>query len=394
MQNYKNITNKFDIDDLVFVLLLLSALWDTLSGIFLQYLNFSAFSLIVKSLLLVVLLFRLPKENHGFYFLFIAFICLSAFSGYVRYGLIDTSVDWLIKSMSIVAFYDFFLYYFRKNTGKLYVVEVRTFYLLGISFFIYCFNILLGVLGFGKVQYTFGEDVNIGGIGFIYAGNEMSIAMLVVFVMILQSLYYKPRYFSFLTYAFALPAFFLKATKTALVGFLIFLMLSELRKSKRATIIFAVVFALFFPYLYDQWLGLGILDRFEYAVYHDGLISAITSTRSSWSLAVSSYFFSGSTINLILGIGSVGIYDIIGKPSIEMDFFDFLYSVGFVGLVFSHSIFIKLLHSTKLDFYAGCIVVFIFIVSMLAGHVLNGGIVAPYLALLFAIFKYTYSRKL
>lgn len=274
-------------------------------------------------------------------------------------------------------------------------------------------NLLLGTLGYGYSQYGKSSDSEqIGAVGFIYAGNEMSFMILLCQVILCGMLYHqKGRMVPYLVVcALFLVASVLKATKVAILGSVIVALafpaidmfrgaLSFKMASMRGPIIGFVAIASVVaasPFIIQLVESTGLFRRMEYFFHEYGLAFVIFSGREEFTREFLSDVWSRySVVEYVFGPGRHEMLLRLGHP-VEIDVFDIVGSFGFLGLILYYGPFIwawckgsrTLLRSSDALTISFVLSSILLLVSVTAGHVIYSGLAAPYLA---AAFGYLFS---
>lgn len=281
-------------------------------------------------------------------------------------------------------------------------------------FRVFCFvslvlglNLILGTLGYGYSQYgKYADADQIGAVGFIYAGNEMSYLMLLCQVMVCGWIYHSRggtgKYL--LVCALFVLASILKATKVAMLGSLLVAvafpvmevikgMVTLKLKSWRglvlsAGMIISIVVALpGIVYLIEKT---GLLRRIEYFMDEYGLLFTIFSGREQFLADfLDRVWPKYSWWEVLVGVGRQRMLSMLGRP-VEIDLFDLLGAFGIAGALIYYGFFLKRLavgfvgmreQQADLATIQVVSIMLLLAISMTAGHVIYSGLAAPYIAL-------------
>ena len=159
---------------------------------------------------------------------------------------------------------------------------------------VYYVNLVLGLVGIGFKQY----EGKIGSVGFIYAGNEMSIVLIICESVIMSYLIVQKNFFLFFLVAIIFSI--LKATKVAIFGLLIIGILFVIiflfetsrikqlfvnRKALSVSITFILVNIFIIPFSLYLWLFyVGIYDRLYYWYKKTSFVTFLLSNRDTYLL--------------------------------------------------------------------------------------------------------------
>lgn len=396
---------KLQLSNLIFVLLNYYLLIDTLNGLLLRS-GFISISIIYKSIILFLMIFSLKKDLK-------TCLPLLIILSYLPLHIIHTQsffgaakgLDWLFKFFSIYWMYLFFRKEIRIN-GLFRIIKCVKY-----AVFFLSINILIGLLGFGYSQYAGGIGVR----GFIFAGNEMALALVTCFSLLLMYLIENEKYRWFYSFAllFVLISV-LNTTKVAMVSsfsvLLLFPLIKYIKSVSFSKIPIKHLNLLLFVLLILPSIGLigvnyalfsmGLWDRINYFynTLNLDLLSIVLSNRNIWAAeALEGLKSSYSIIEVLFGTSYewVRFLSTPGKGSIEIDVLDFLMIYGVLGvaiiLCFWVFVFISNILNQKYNPYSGYIsfmLLLILIISVTAGHVFYSGVGGPLIAMVFAMGHY------
>ena len=410
--------NSIDLDILILLFVGLILVVDSVNGIILQSgLNFPiSLSQLYKFLLLIIIslrLLHLSKLNSILVFIFLIYSILTSFYHFVInenvYELVDSTLQFSKFLFIIILFcYCSILIKIKPQLLNI-ILRIIKFNLL-----ILILNLILGVFGLGYSSY---DSIGIGIKGYFYAANELSGLVLILFpfYLYLNQMYRKGfnlRYYVIggLFIIFSI----LVATKTAIIGtiitvmFIPFLynnkMLSFTLKLKPflfkslLIFIFIILLILIVPSLLEQT---GLVNKYTYVFENRDLIRIIFSGRTNLAQTSFQEFISSNNI----------IKWFIGKSgyeTIEMDFFNTLFSYGLFGILIIYSFFFYLIavsfkkvfiRSDIVDYpYAKIVLyinVLILIISTIAGHIVYSAMTGPFLGIVNSLtyYKTTKNKK-
>ena len=256
-------------------------------------------------------------------------------------------------------------------------------------------------------------EENIGSIGFFIAGNELSGLILILSGFLL---YYCWNHFKHRYVLFSLLLLFLsliKSTKTAILGEIILIsviplvanqsmFLSNFNRDKiiKRGLLLSVFSIGFIAIL----IFTPVAKRWSEIFSNKDLITAITSSRNIYlnhGIELVSENF--TNFNYLLGYGfgkfqnqMVNYIDLV--HTIEIDFFDVLFSRGIIFTIFIYGfyvyVFLFSLSQTsdkKIFVYSPLVVimcVLLFLISVFAGHIITSGMCGLFLGFLFSLSHY------
>lgn len=319
----------------------------------------------------------------------------------------DLSKDflWPLRFLLILVSFFFFYHYHKESLSLKDTLPIAYF-----SFWILGINLIVGVLGFGFSQY----DGGIGSKGFIYAGNDMSGAIIASGSIILMHSLEEGKYKKYLIYSLFFILFsVIKVTKTAILASIIISIFFPLIKifSNKVLWIFKKNYLRFLAISTFSMLTLSIIavylalyafrliDRLSYFYRKsDSLATFILSNRNIDAVkSIDLFLYDFTFTEKLFGKGHSFINNYFGRI-LEIDILDFLIGYGIVGVSITYGLFLfvffislsRIRHTSFTYAKYVCIVVFLLIViSLTAGHILMsaiGGILFGYLLSL-ASFK-------
>lgn len=369
---------------------------DTLNGAMLKYFGGGFGISQAYKALIIVMVFLFVEVKYFLCLLGILILALSMYLVNFLRGYDDyESLVWLGRVVCVWGTYFVFLSCIRLDE-----VYARNFFLSFsvFSLLIAFVNVGLGFIGYGSTQYGDG----VGGIGFIYAGNELTLLIVSCQLAILTLVFSNKNYtvFWIISSVFIVLTVF-KATKTAVLAmglyFIIFLMASIFKRGgvKR----FLKMSPLFISGVYGAifiFYNFGLADRLIYFYNELDFWTFVFSGRNI--LAVNVFDFATqhfSVVDWIFGRG-VGELKLVIGSQVEIDPVDVFFGFGIFGGVFFYSFMIyRFIHVLYLLFKKRILINFIemffigllFFISCFAGHVVNSGISAVYISLVFAVFE-------
>lgn len=398
------------IDKIILLLMGFSILVDMINGFFMRELFRVPISQVYKLIVMILMLIRLcPSKNFlSILLIFIGFQ-VAPMAGLVKTGSLTSYMGNFIVAtkwfMVPLSFFYFKTLFQRTPNTKLYPLLRR---MIVLSFGFLLLNMILGGLGYGSAFYYDGFPNAAGTKGYIYAGNELTILVLVLGFLISCHCYQKKQHLK--------NVFF----------FLVFLVFAFLITSKTVVGGAAIVFLI--PYLSSikwrfsrKWVDWGIglcvlgipafMGAFYYGITKSGFLKTIqynstlntdfltlllsnrnTFVIKGWKVFTEDY----NLLEQFLGLGEEYHLSLAGDLA-EIDFITILFSNGIFGL--SLLLFILLLYFLnsrlliqKRDYvYARAVFVFLLficIVANSAGHVFNSGIAGLYIGMAIALMFY------
>ena len=215
--------------------------------------------------------------------------------------------------------------------------------LVVLDFLIISVNMLLGAFGFGYEQYiSYTTGKAIGTVGYFYAGNELSILMIIVFSLV--------AFFSWLNYkksyifiaAFLLMLSLLKATKAAILGVLFIVIAvpfvvgfrKKIHKYIVTNLLIFVILPIVSFLLYFGVIQTGLYAKLIASFKKYDFLTFIYSNRNNFALNGWEVFNSQySLFEQLFGVGQQ-YYLKLAIKSAEIDVIDVLFYYGYFGLFF------------------------------------------------------------
>jgi hypothetical protein len=244
-------------------------------------------------------------------------------------------------------------------------------------------NLYLSFLGFGFSNYSINAaDISIGGTGFFYAGNEVGGALLALYAIILFKVRYNTIKAMSLTFAFFIASFALMS-KAAILGiailFVIYLFAYKPIGYFKITAVLAAVLFVSYDFILETISP--AVNRWSYLIGEYGALTYLTGGSKRWEMAGSIFTrIAEYPFLLFTGNGWSGLA--------EQNFVDLLEGFGFVGvLVFviwiywGANVFQKLQYRAD-KFYCFLAFFLLITVAVLAGHIIQSAMIAPFIAIL------------
>lgn len=281
-------------------------------------------------------------------------------------------------------------------------IIAKTFKLIAFSYIVLISNIFIKYLGFGYPMYEFGD---IGSKGFFYAGNEISVLLLILSSIIAFRLWKnkeRKKYYLFLL--LNVIAGLGISSKTAVLGIIIIFLLIPLKRPSLKTNIkkigyFLLSFFVILPILlYVSWeyvKNSAVYGRIIYFWEKLDFWTFLLSNRNNffwdaWIVYKEGYNF----LEKIIGVGQTKYEALNYDKIVEMDFADIFFAYGFIGLILFISIILFLM-AQSLNFsnnekyvYANFVfmmAIILAVISTMAGHVFSSSMAAVFIGLLFSL---------
>jgi len=357
-------------------------------------------------LLLIFIRFLFVPKKLFFAFFTILLLLIPSFIQVINQWSFSFLISDLIKLtrylMSLFAFL-FFVEVIRKNDlSNINMI----FNLVKFSYLILIVNIFIKYFGIGYPIY---EYADIGSKGFFFAGNELSVLLIILSSIIAFQLWNSDKKTKF--YLFLLLNMFAGITissKTGMLGILIVFFLIPIKISlikinfKRLRIFFfsiIIVFPILMIYSWRFIKNSAIFVRLEYFWKKFDFLTFILSNRNNFvKRAYRKYIDDYSFVEKIIGVGQTK-YEMLNGSIVEIDIIDIFFAYGYIGLMLFVFlllfIIVQVKRFSKFNNYIYANFVFLmililFAISSFAGHVFSSGMSAVFIGLLFSLM---YIRK-
>lgn len=262
------------------------------------------------------------------------------------------------------------------------------------NFALIAVNILLGVVGVGYSQYDGPDGGGIGGRGFFFAGNEVASIFVLFSGTCWHMIRHKGFVFKLLFFGLLLILGILNASKTAVLGILIIIMLLEINLRIPRNITLSQLFKFltipvllaFIPFLlYVGIQSTGLINRISFFYERMDLLTFILSGRNQMVMGAMKFYPTEYSLwDYLFGLGYKEFLDEMGTfhgvaHAIEIDFFDLLFMNGWLGLGLIMGAFgLILIRSAmipreSLVGHMWAINLVLLLISFMAGHVFNSG---------------------
>lgn len=300
-------------------------------------------------------------------------------------GNVIDSLSLVMKPITNIFFYIYFCHILSINTS---FFQKKYEFAIILNFMFLIANVLLGLMGFGSTIYTLGDGDSYGIKGYIYAQNEVSCVVAVLFPLILLYTYQhysKSRYY--ILCLFLLFIAFSIATKAAVFVAILSCVLVTYKigskKEKKIIVLIAVV-ALSLVVTYISYLmasEFAMFQRFSYFYEKNGFAEAILSSRWTFWIERSPLFFRHEFVTQLFGLCN-------GEVGCELDPFDALLFLGWIGLVINvllllYLILVPCFRRNKDDFEKVMVIsnTLIVFISLLSGHIFFSSMGGMFIAL-------------
>lgn len=398
------------LDKFILLLISFSILVDMVNGFFIRENVPLPISQVFKFFIILLFLLRLSKTKDFLYviFIFIGFQIAPVF-GLLKTGNFSTYINDVIaatKWFNVPLSLFYFKALFQSKSIKNLLKHLKR--MISLSFIFLGLNMILGVLGFGSAFYYEGYGNAAGTKGFIYAGNELTILVLVIaFIMVNHFRYLGKHthniffFIVFLFFAFAITS------KTVIGGVaLVFLIpyISSIRwkfKKKWAYRIIGII-VLGIPLtvitFYIGIINSGFLQILQQSKRVNGdFLTILLSNRNNfvvrgWQVFTQDY----NWFEKLLGLGE-GFYVHKAGDIAEIDFVTLLFSGGFFALMLLLVIilyyFVNAGFLMRIKTYVHAKSVFVFLIFIcvaanLAGHIFDSGIAGFFIGFAIALMFY------
>ena len=316
-----------------------------------------------------------------------------------------SGIDMLIRFNAIIIFFIFFKNLIKKD----YIRYV--FLIVKVSFFFLVFNIFLGAIGFGYGMYGGNSESAVGTRGLIYAGNEIGGALIVSGSLVMMQQLEEDKYKNFFIIGLILLiTSAIMTSKLSLLGsifvFFAFPILKAIKnihnfKIPKKDFFYTQFFLVFVPFLavlgiYYTLFESNLIVRLSYFYEKVDLITLIFSSRNIWAEEAYHAFINNyNTFEYIFGSGKDWWQFISEHKLVEIDFIDFLMSYGFLGIIITFGLLVFILfqiiynkHLNPYSLYIIFMIILLFGMSSMAGHIFNSGTAGFLIAILLALGFY------
>jgi hypothetical protein len=408
MNIYSDSSAKLAFIQLTFLMIGMSLFVDAINGFFLSGLGIDPkLSATYKLVLLGLILFQIGSYSRKALGVLLAGILILMLGPFIT---LTASLDakGLVLDFTTVlkttSAFIIFIYCVQVCKSRANLVEKYGKWCCYFSFTVLVLNLVLGLLGFGFSSYgsADNESTNIGIKGFFYAGNEVSGIFILLFGVILHQLWQHNRLMYFFFAPFVFFAGLIIATKAAMLAaaLLVFAIplfnernrLLNLTWLKVKMILPIVIVAIaLMVILVPIFQSTGLWERFMWFYQKKGVIGIILSGRDEFIISALIAFQQFAELpQLLLGFGRSGL-GLLTKDSMEVDPVDMYFWFGLAGLalflllatVFFRVSYLATRHKNTLWGPSVLVInIALFGVSMIAGHILTSGMLAPLFGLI------------
>ena len=354
-------------------------------------------SVLYKSVILLLVIIAViknkPRYLIGGLILFLVLFFsefLAIYTGKTTGDKLAFTIQHIIKVLTYLVLFIYLKIIIDKD--PLYIKKVEK--IIQINCAVYLTNIFLGIAGFGFS--TYGGDVNessVGVKGFFYAGNEISMLMVVFSAYVLGKSYYKSKKLYLFWALLWIIVGFAISTKTAMAANLLLVIFipiaiegrTLINFSNKKSYYFAAFLTSFFisSFMVVSWfVETNIYLRLMYVFRKQGLIGILMSNRDLYLGNLLDFFFTKeSMLSLLFGNG-ISLYADNLKYSAELDLPDIFFWQGIFGVIIVLCIFLSITKPAFVRFmgvaypYAPVVLItniLLFIISNISGHVLTSG---------------------
>ena len=386
------------IDNTIFIFLYFLIPIDLVNGYFINIDAHLPIAQIYKLVLIILISYQLFNYKK---IKIIPFLYLLYFLFIIIYNLILNTFDTIFDTITHFSKFFFIvivLYYFTDkfvHNKKIYINKIYRFLLF--STILLFLSLLFGILGFGFSTYG---DTNVGNKSFFNGGNDLAIAVSVLFAYNTYHLsYYKNKFWY--KYLIIITLFLISisiSTKVALISSLLtIIFVPSLIKTKitKITIIrnlFYVSVLFYFIYKFYTWFMESDAYNRIIALYDKvggDFLFIIFSGRQSYVENALEIFFQKPYLIQFFGLGR-GV-------TVEMDLFDTLINYGYFGIIIIYSFYFMLLFKSikfrkdlnkpfpKLNIYLNLLLTFI---SLLSGHLIFSAMAGVFISAVNSLNSY------
>lgn len=269
------------------------------------------------------------------------------------------------------------------------------------SYAVVAINILVSLLGYGFPMYSNVAGQTIGTRGFFFAGNELSVTLLVLYSFIDFKLIRTKLRIPFLLFNLFLSL--LISSKTGIIGILVVYFIisryqNKLRFNTRQKMLrlfgLSIVTPVLGTYLYNALVSSPLWDRLLYFFSKLDFITFILSGRNLFLINnLELFFIKYHPIVSIFGLG-YSEYSKSLQKMVEIDIFDIFFTFGIIGvLIFTLTIIIHLTNTFKENFkdfpnnyYSFYICFVLLMTSSMTGHTFNSGMAGIFIGYALSYF--------
>jgi hypothetical protein len=380
---------------------------DMINGYLLRN-GFFSISLIFKTItLLFVMIYLLTNKNTIKYVVFAVGLILLYLIIHIiilsNVVLAIKGLDWMVKFLAIFIFYIFFSKLIRENKIDK-VIKIIIY-----SFIFLCLNFTIGYLGYGYPMYGT-DETSIGTRGLIYAGNEISAAVIISGAILQMYFIVQKKYVKFLLIGIMMMAMgaLLTSKVSILASMLTTLFFPLIKASEKIKYFrisktdfkFSLIILIFLPllssgFVYYALYVSNLMSRLSYFYEKVDIITLLFSHRNVWALeALNAFYNNYSIIEMFFGTGHNWWDFVSGNKMIEIDLLDFLMTYGIVGVVITYGFLFYIIFKSvaiKRCIYKTYVIFMIILligISCTAGHILSSGTSGFLIAILLSIANY------
>jgi len=381
---------------------------DMVNGLLLRH-NFPSISVPYKLFVLMLVLVFMLRNNKAFYVLSLTFIFGFYWSFHALMlediGAALKGLGWIMKFLATVFFYHFFSELIKINLTE------KVFLIVKIAFCFLLVNTFLGALGLGYPMYSSIDGNGIGTRGFIYAGNELSAALILSGAILQMKLLVENKYINFFIVGFVMltSSALITSKVSVLASFLIIIVFLGIKvingshsfKIPKKAFYYSLAILILLSLvgstvLYYVLFKSNLIERLSYFYDKVDLITFLLSHRNVWAVeALGAYSTHYSVLELLFGAGQSWFHYVSANKLVEIDFVDFLLSYGLFGVFFCYGFIGYVLYKAmrfKLRNPYALYVVFMALLlvalSLTSGHIFSSGTAGFLIAALVAFSQY------
>ncbi|TGV19306.1 hypothetical protein E5N72_04155 [Pseudoalteromonas sp. MEBiC 03607] len=394
---------------------------DMFSGFTIIYLGIDIkASLIYKVPLLVLILGLIARSDANIFNMLLLFIVISfigpffEFMEHARSDFFISDFSTAIKILTPICIFFLFKEWYKKDPE---FALASTHKILTYCFVLLSINFMLGVIGFGKSTYDFGNGTTAGTTGFIMAGNELGGAFLVAYTYMLHKVWnYKSKWAYLALAGFTVFCGVSVSTKTTILASIIIIFLvpivNERQKLYQLTLL---KFKIFTPIIVlaiiviiliiDLLQSLGLYDRFIWLYNKGGLLGMILSGREVMVAKNIEILLQSSTLfEQLFGQGeALSLKRADSSATTEVDGVDIFIFFGVFTFLIVFSFYVYTLYKAHqqtlagYNFFAPFVLLASFILlilSQLSGHIWGSGTVGILMGVMLGSINNTEKQKL
>lgn len=372
-------------------------LFDSINGFFIRTNVGLPVSIIYKSALLFFLSLRLLKFNLGsriLIYITVYIVCQSLYYYVINLEKIAESFQLFLKPLTNILIF-VYMYHLLRLYGDVCLHWIKK--IFKYNFIIFALNIYSGIFGFGFRSYE-SDFGSLGFCGYFYSINELGGVCMAIFPFILYILQQRGKKYFVLGSLIILCLGLLIISKAAIASalFSVFYIYCYKPKHKRAIIFLLIFFILYLGLTFDinNFLSgdVAYLQKAIYAYNKGGVVELLLSSRQTFVEQRTAIFFNAPFFTQLFGVG--------GNRTVEMDIFDVLLNIGYMGIFIYLSLwaylFIKLKQNKRNNDFIKIIFASDFVLlgmSLFAGHIYFSSTAGLFIAMLNSLMFYKQNNE-